>query len=157
MQKTHFHIAPFFLACWVLLSSVGLPLHHRDCLQTQKDCEISAFLPIQPCEKEAQSLTQDEPTCCQKHKADAQHSHSEKTEDKKSCCSVDSDWYKASFENFSDKTFKIPFATVLLYAFQFIQIQNPILEIATLTHLYTDSSPPLTGKQICLLTQRFRL
>ncbi len=143
MKSIYQHSLLYLLSFQILIASVGIPLHKRSCAMLEMDDQVALFSPP--------------PTCCEEmwpEYAQDQHHTKDKAPPVDPCCDFSADFFKVDFKVVIQPDLDqqvsffglLPFVPSYEHSFLAAYLEKEI-------HLYTDSSPPNTGRQIILLKQ----
>jgi hypothetical protein len=146
MIRQQKHIVSFVLAVHILLSSVGLALHTRICSMPEMGTQVSLFVA-------------DEDACCSRESTEHCHQPIKKRPPVNPCCEFESDFLKADFNAPISDSWELDFqAWVGMMELPFVyQSYNLLISSQLANCFYTDTSPPLSGRQILLQKQTFQI
>jgi hypothetical protein len=139
MIRQQKHIVSFVLAVHILLSSVGIALHKRICSMPEMGTSISLFVA-------------DDEACCAKKTTKHCQKPVKKRPPVNPCCEFESDFLKTDFNTPISASLEIDFqilATIIELPFAY-QPDNLLIINQLAIPLYTDTSPPLSGREILL-------
>jgi hypothetical protein len=146
MARQKKHILSLILAIHILLSSVGVALHTRSCQMPEMGTSISFIVP-------------ENAACCAQKSAQDCHHSPKKRPPVNPCCAFESDFVKADFNTPISDSWQLDFqAWVTIVALPLAYQSSNLLISSQLDNLfYTDTSPPLSGRQILLQKQTFQI
>ena len=150
LNKKYLNIIIYALSVNILLASIGLPLHKRSCEMPGMKDVFKLFTPPSKCFEDFSKTSHKKANHCA-------HQHSKKSEPIDPCCDFSVDLLAVEYVSLelSDKFTALDM--------EWITDQTPIWDtfisckyiLEKQIILFSDSSPPFSGKQIITLKQSF--